>query len=190
MTGLRERKRTASRSGTVDAAFRLFLRDGYDDVTVAQICDEAGIGRRTFFRYFAAKEDVLLEPMREIAASVDLAIAAAPAELPDAEALRHALSALADDSLHRRRRLVEMRTVLRDSRPEHVSAATVLSDHEWRIAGLLAARHGHDEPDWRTRLMVARTIAGFRVWLDDVVTGAVADPRAHLQTILDAPLAA
>ncbi len=46
-----------------------------DGLTVADICAAAGIGRRTFFRYFATKDDVLSEPAREMAARV---AAAAP----------------------------------------------------------------------------------------------------------------
>lgn len=41
------------------AAIELFLEFGYDNVTVAQIADRAGLNRRTFSRYFADKRDVL-----------------------------------------------------------------------------------------------------------------------------------
>ncbi|MGN6126906.1 MAG: TetR family transcriptional regulator, partial [Humibacter sp.] len=41
------------------AAIELFLERGYDDVTVVQIADRAGLTRRTFSRYFADKRDVL-----------------------------------------------------------------------------------------------------------------------------------
>lgn len=41
------------------AAIELFLEFGYENVTVAQIADRAGLTRRTFSRYFADKRDVL-----------------------------------------------------------------------------------------------------------------------------------
>jgi hypothetical protein len=66
ITGLRERNRVDNRAATVDAAFVLFAERGYCHVTVADICEAAGIGRRTFFRYFAIKDDVLTEPAREM----------------------------------------------------------------------------------------------------------------------------
>ena len=42
-----------------DAALELFLAHGFDNVTVAQITERAGLTRRTFSRYFADKRDVL-----------------------------------------------------------------------------------------------------------------------------------
>ena len=61
----------------------MFAERGYCHVTVADICDAAGIGRRTFFRYFATKDDVLTEPAREMTARVAAAITAAPAGMPE-----------------------------------------------------------------------------------------------------------
>src|SRR5687767_10808254 len=41
------------------AATDLIARHGYEAVTVTQIAEAAGIGRRTFFHYFAAKDDLM-----------------------------------------------------------------------------------------------------------------------------------
>jgi AcrR family transcriptional regulator len=43
----------------VTAAFELFAADGYEDTTVEAITARAGVARRTFFRYFRSKEDVI-----------------------------------------------------------------------------------------------------------------------------------
>ena len=113
---LRERNRVDNRAATVDAAFALFADRGYCHVTVADICDAAGIGRRTFFRYFATKDDVLTEPAREMAARVAAAITAAPAGLPESQVLRQALTEIAAYALSDRVRLHQLAEVRKDLR--------------------------------------------------------------------------
>src|SRR5262249_9605513 len=56
---LRDRKRERTRRALIDAAATLFERKGYDETTVAEIAAAADIGTRTFFSYFASKEDIL-----------------------------------------------------------------------------------------------------------------------------------
>lgn len=47
------------RDSLVAAAFQLFLERGYEQTTVDEIVALAGVGRRSFFRYFPSKEDVV-----------------------------------------------------------------------------------------------------------------------------------
>ncbi|WP_322754377.1 TetR family transcriptional regulator [Frankia sp. Cas3] len=47
------------RRALVGSAMELFLTNGYEATTVDQIAEAAGVGRRTFFRYFAAKEEAI-----------------------------------------------------------------------------------------------------------------------------------
>ncbi|MFD5585864.1 TetR family transcriptional regulator [Streptomyces sp. NPDC127063] len=51
--------RPPMREALVAAAFRLFLERGYEQTTVDDIVALAGVGRRSFFRYFPSKEDVV-----------------------------------------------------------------------------------------------------------------------------------
>ena len=58
---LQERKQELVRAELFNAAWQLFGERGYEATTVAQIAAAAGVSRRTFFRYYASKEDVLVE---------------------------------------------------------------------------------------------------------------------------------
>ncbi|MFJ7338315.1 TetR family transcriptional regulator [Streptomyces sp. NPDC101110] len=58
--GLRERKKQRMYETVSDIAVRLFLEKGFDAVSVAEIAAAADISKPTLFRYFPAKEDLVL----------------------------------------------------------------------------------------------------------------------------------
>ena len=58
--GLRERKRTATRTAITSAARALTSEKGLNGYTVEEVCEAAGISRRTFFNYFPTKEDAII----------------------------------------------------------------------------------------------------------------------------------
>src|SRR4029453_9409903 len=61
--GLRERKKQQTRQAIADAAKRLFLERGYDQVSVAQVARAADVSEQTVFNYFPPKKDLVNEPM-------------------------------------------------------------------------------------------------------------------------------
>jgi AcrR family transcriptional regulator len=70
---LRQRKRQQTRHELIDAAMRLFEQKGYEQTTVAEIAAAAGVSTKTFFNYFASKDEVLFPHLnRRIDAAVAL----------------------------------------------------------------------------------------------------------------------
>ena len=88
---LRDRKRARTRQALVDAAVELFERKGYEATTVADIAAAAEIGTRTFFSYFASKEELLFpESDRRVQVAIEAIAGRAPGEQP-ADVLLRAL---------------------------------------------------------------------------------------------------
>jgi AcrR family transcriptional regulator len=60
VVGRRERKKQATRAALSEAAVRLSLEHGVENVTVEQIADDADVSLRTFFNYFSSKEEAVV----------------------------------------------------------------------------------------------------------------------------------
>lgn len=63
----RDRKKERTRRGIYEAAMRLFARDGFESTTISDICEEADVGRGTFFLHFPSKAALLYEFNQQIA---------------------------------------------------------------------------------------------------------------------------
>src|ERR1700740_2123584 len=87
----RERKKRQTRDALVRAALTLFNAKGYEQTAVREITDAVDVSERTFFRYFASKEDLVLSFITEGAATFAQALAARPAEEEPLAAARTAL---------------------------------------------------------------------------------------------------
>jgi AcrR family transcriptional regulator len=86
---LRERKRARTREAILDAAMELFATRGYDGTTVADIAAAAQIATRTFFGYFASKEELLFPGAdTRVQAAVDAIATRGPRDRPSDVLLR------------------------------------------------------------------------------------------------------
>lgn len=88
---LKTRKQQVVRDALSAAAEALFLARGFEAVTVEEIAEAAGLSRRTFFRYYKSKEDVMAERTDRLGEQLLAELAARPAEEPPLLAIRNAL---------------------------------------------------------------------------------------------------
>ncbi len=179
------RPRVSSRDDVERVAMQLFSECGFDATTVDDIAAAAGISRRTFFRYFGSKNDVV---WGRFAAGLDglrTALQATPAEVPLGEALCAAIvafNALPPDQvpLHRQRMAVIFAA-------ESLLAHSTLMYAEWRavVTEFVAQRVGEPVtalfPRLLGHLMLGAAVAAYEQWL--------ADDAADLAALLDQALA-
>ncbi|AYF76736.1 TetR family transcriptional regulator [Nocardia yunnanensis] len=166
---LTEARRAATRREVALAAARLFIENGYTATTVEDIAAAAGMGLRTFYRYFAGKEDVLAPLLALGTQAWADELAACPPEVPLCEALARsyrtatsrtaAAEGIAEADLRPLVRAVTQLPALR------ATWLRIQQDTEARLVPLLAARTGRAPDD-----------------LDVVLTAAMANTAVRLGT--------
>nr|BFE83596.1 hypothetical protein GCM10020093_061970 [Planobispora longispora] len=131
--GLRERKKARTRRTIREQALRLFAEQGYEATTVEQIAEAAEISPSTFFRYFPAKEDVVLQD--DYDPPVAALLAGQPAGLAPVPALRAATrEAFARISAEEERRILARAKLLLG----HPALRARTVDHLVGAVGVLA----------------------------------------------------
>jgi AcrR family transcriptional regulator len=168
---LQERKQELVRAELAAAAWDLFGRKGYEATTVAEIASAAGVSRRTFFRYYASKEEVLTETTDELAEAMLAAVGERPRAEPPLVAIERALIPVLETQLAHAER---SRTIIRLLRESRSLRRAMLERHalmEERLATLLADRLSADPArDSAPALLafVARAMmdTAFNVWYD------------------------
>ncbi|MFG2357747.1 TetR family transcriptional regulator [Streptomyces sp. NPDC048521] len=162
METLRERKKRRTREALLRAALELFTTQGYEHTTVDEIAEAADVSQRTFFRYFAGKEDAAFAVQATTEARFVAAVRARPPHEAPMEALRQAMMQGWDAIRETVESAVPVELYLRMYRTIE-STPALLAAHlrrsaatEETIARLLAEREGVDvDTDPRPRLAVA-----------------------------------
>ena len=180
-------KRDAVRAGLARVAIDLFARRGFEAVTIDEIAQAAGISARTFFRYFPAKEDIVLDLGDRLQARLLAALAERPAREGAVEALHRAYVATSTVPPGERDRVLQVGRVLASS-PALRSASY---GRPWAngapIVAQVAVRMEAGLADPRPRIIAAAMAAvattEWHAWVDDGGTG---DPAERIDAALRA----
>src|ERR1700761_9844106 len=87
-SGLRERKKQATRQAISDIATMMFERDGFDAVSIAQVAVEANVAKMTVTNYFPRKEDLVFDRADFLIGELAATVAGRPAGQSPLEAGR------------------------------------------------------------------------------------------------------
>ena len=148
--GRRERKKQRTRDALFEAAMELFAAKGYDRTAVHEITDAVDVSERTFFRYFASKEDLVLSFIRDGAAAFAAALAARPA---DEEPLTPAPPALQSSLLDQHRSafedldllVLDIHDAIAGSLTAYLAAMRLIDSTPTLLAAYLRSVHDHDD---------------------------------------------
>lgn len=185
VAGLRERKKAQTRDALVQSALRQFVDRGFDHVTVEEIADACDVSPRTFFRYFASKEDVLFSDSDRHRAQLLTCLAEQPKHVSAFAALESGLRTIAAQYAEARDVLL-LRHRIMTSTPS-LSTRVAERQHGWEsdvVAQLRASGRAKRMSDLDLRLLVAATTAALRV----AVESWLADPAGRLDSRVDTAL--
>lgn len=191
--GLRERKKEQTRVALVESALRQFAERGFDHVTVEDIANDCEVSPRTFFRYFATKDDVLFGGPDSGHERLLAAVVAQPPERSAFGALEAAILETVAEFGIDREAMIQRRQIIRSTPSLHARATERY--HGWEgelVDELRAAGRADHLTELQLRLTVAATVSALRVaveqWTDDPWTDlstVLVEALAHLRTGLD-----
>lgn len=192
-TGLREEKKQATRVALREAALRLALAHGPDNVRVDDIAEAAGVSPRTYNNYFSSREQAIVAAVTaERESRVAAAVAALPADVRLADAVAAAvLEQYTEPRDHDALLLITASPALRDT---YLDAAAAI---EHPLAAAIARRLG-DAGTPAARVLAASVAAAVRValqqWLQPpaaapLTTSGLVVPSGSLPDLLRSALA-
>ncbi|OBF88846.1 mycofactocin system transcriptional regulator [Mycobacterium sp. 852002-51152_SCH6134967] len=183
------RRRSTTWDHISNVAIDLFAKKGFDDVSVDDIAEAAGIARRTLFRYYPSKNalpwgdfDAHLAHMRNLLADLD-------PEVPIGEALRTALLAFNSfDAAETARHRMRMRVILETAALQAYSMTMYAG---WRgvvaefVAKRLDATAGDLIPQTVAWTMLGVALSAYEHWLADEKVSLAQALGAAFDTVAD-----
>jgi AcrR family transcriptional regulator len=185
--GLRERKKQATREALREAALRLALERGPDNVRVDDIAEAAGVSPRTYNNYFSSREQAIVAAVTaERESRVAAAVAARPTSVGLAEAVIDAIVEQYTEPGEQDRDALLLITTRPTLRHAFVATATAI---EHPLADAIADRLGDTDADGYTaRVLAASVAAAVHVALERWVRPAAESPAASGLVVLSGSL--
>jgi AcrR family transcriptional regulator len=180
---LRARRRRRTAEAIVTGALGLFEERGFERTTVDQIAEAAEISRRTFFRYFADKEEVFFAEDERLLDLIHDTLDAAPDGEPVLDLARRATRALAEHSTaDPERRLARERLIAATPALQARRLAKTLRWEQAIAARLVARGSSEQEALLVPKVALACFQAAYERW--------VGDPGQDLPALVDESFAA
>ncbi|NUR73175.1 MAG: TetR family transcriptional regulator [Hamadaea sp.] len=170
------------------AALDLYAERGYEQTTVADIAQRAGVTERTFFRHFTDKREVLFDPSLTLQETMVAAIAAAPADRTPVETVVGALQT-AVAMLEERRDWSRRRAAVIAANPSLLERELLKLAALATAAGAALRARGVREP--RASLAAETGVTAFKVGFEHWVgeppaqDEAVQEPESPARTLAD-----
>ncbi|MDT0344335.1 TetR/AcrR family transcriptional regulator [Streptomyces litchfieldiae] len=193
-SGSRELKKRRTHDELLRAGLDLFLTRGYEKTTVGDIAQRAEVSERTFFRYFANKEELVLRPLRDASHALLAEVKGRPPEEEPLEALRAGGMAAMRRVMAPTPELYLNTLRVIGSEPEARAAVLRFGAEEQRdLAAVLAARESTEPGDLRPVLLAAaftaaaiQTTLSWEEGADGTMASLEAMSEAHLTTLHEA----
>ena len=172
---LRERKKAETRQRIADLATPMFVERGFDNVTINEIAEAAGVSKVTVFNYFPRKEDIFFDRFPQVRELFTEAVEGRHADETPVAALRRLFVRLAEEGHpiggFRDRYLNFWRTVL-DSPALRARAREAIYEFAAHLAGLLTGIDPHP------RLSATVVLAAFRAVFTETAARMLAGEKA------------
>lgn len=164
---LHARKQQVVRDAIWDAAIDLFAKKGFDETTVEDIAQAAGVSRRSFFRYFSSKSDLMAQGIVSYVESLTDAVDNCPKSYSLPEVFRETVLRVArhSASYSRTRQIMRIASKYPTAREAQLSRLAELQD---RVAEAFARRCGKSDPAPAVLAGLTLSVLGvtFRLWYD------------------------
>ncbi|WP_051885581.1 TetR/AcrR family transcriptional regulator [Streptomyces hygroscopicus] len=174
---MRERKKIKTRQAIRRAALRLFAEQGYEATPVDRIAAAADVSTSTVFRYFPAKEDIVLTDEYDVLMAE--AIRERPPDEPPAVSLRHAVVGLLGPAAGAEREELLVRLALVRQVPAlRTRMSGGLADNGVLLGEVLAERSGRAPDDFEVRVVVGAVLGALREAVFHCLERRLAQPTA------------